>query len=306
MIERASWLDAACHAILVVAALLTCLPLYYALVAGSLTTAEVQQVPLPFLPGGAFVENARAVWTRIGLGRLLLNSVIVALGIAVGKLAISLLSAFAITYFRFRFRGTVFWLIFLSLMLPVEVRIVPTFEAMTDVLMPLRLLVQLSGVDSLVQAMTGWRLEVSANWSLLNSYSGLIFPLMASATATFLFRQFFLTIPDELCDAARIDGASPMRFFWTILLPMSRPNLAALGIIFFLFGWNQYLWPLLFTTEPTMTTVVVGIKQLVPHGDSIPAWNLTMNAALLAMLPPIVVVLLLQRWFVKGLIESGK
>lgn len=306
MIERTPWLDTACHVILIVAALLTCMPLYYALVAGSLTTAEVQQVPLPFLPGSAFIENARAVWTRIGLGRLLLNSVIVALGIAVGKLAISLLSAFAITYFRFRFRGAVFWLIFLSLMLPVEVRIVPTFEAMTDVLMPLRLLVQLSGIDTLVQAMTGWRLEVSANWSLLNSYSGLIFPLMASATATFLFRQFFLTIPDELCDAARIDGASPMRFFWTILLPMSRPNLAALGIIFFLFGWNQYLWPLLFTTEPTMTTVVVGIKQLVPHGDSIPAWNLTMNAALLAMLPPVVVVLLLQRWFVKGLIESGK
>jgi sn-glycerol 3-phosphate transport system permease protein len=306
MIERSPWLDAACHAILILAGLLTCLPLYYAVVAGSLTTEAVQQVPLPLIPGDAFLENARAVWERIGFGRLLLNSLIVALGIAVGKLAISLLSAFAITYFRFRFRRAAFWLIFLSLMLPVEVRIVPTFEAMTDVLMPLRLLVQLSGIDWLVESMAGWRIEISANWSLLNSYSGLIFPLMASATATFLFRQFFLTIPDELCDAARIDGASPMRFFWSILMPLSRPNLAALGIIFFLFGWNQYLWPLLFTTEPSMATVVIGIKQLVPHGDSIPAWNQTMNAAVLAMLPPVAVVVLLQRWFVKGLIESGK
>lgn len=306
MIERAPWLDAVCHAILVMAAMLTCLPLYYAFVAGSLTTAQVQTVPLPLVPGDAFLDNAWAVWTRIGLGRLLLNSAIVAIGIAAGKLAISLLSAFAITYFRFRFRRTAFWLIFLSLMLPVEVRIVPTFEAMTDVLMPLRLLVQLSGIGALTEAMTGWRLEITANWSLLNSYAGLIFPLMASATATFLFRQFFLTIPDEICDAARIDGASPLRFFRDVLLPLSRPNLAALGIIFFLFGWNQYLWPLLFTTEPSMTTVVVGIKKLVPSGDSIPAWNLTMNAAVLAMLPPVAVVLLLQRWFVKGLIESGK
>ncbi|MBI0537242.1 ABC transporter permease subunit [Roseomonas sp. KE2513] len=306
MIERAPWLDAACHVVLVLAALLTCVPLYYAVVAGSLTTEAVQRVPLPVIPGDAFLENARAVWARIGLGRLLLNSAVVAIGIALGKLAISVLSAFAITYFRFRFRQAAFWLIFLSLMLPVEVRIVPTFEAMTDVLMPVRLLVQLSGIDWAIQAMTGWRLEISADWSLLNSYPGLIFPLMASATATFLFRQFFLTIPDELCEAARIDGASPMRFFRDILLPLSRPNLAALGIIFFLFGWNQYLWPLLFTTEPSMATVVIGIKQLVPHGDSIPAWNLTMNAAVLAMLPPVAVVLLLQRWFVKGLIESGK
>ncbi|WP_426954291.1 ABC transporter permease subunit [Muricoccus radiodurans] len=306
MIERTPWLDAACHAVLIAAGLLTCVPLYYAIVAGSLTTAEVQQVPLPLIPGTAFLENAAAVWNRVGMGRLFLNSVIVAVGIAAGKLAISILSAFAITYFRFRFRRIAFWLIFLSLMLPVEVRIVPTFEAMTDVLMPLRALVALFGLDSLMQGLTGWRLEIAADWSLLNSYGGLIFPLMASATATFLFRQFFLTIPDELCDAARIDGATPLRFLWSILLPLSRPNLAALGIIFFLFGWNQYLWPLLFTTEASMQTVVIGIKQLVPHGDSVPAWNLAMNAAVLAMIPPVAVVLLLQRWFVKGLIESGK
>ncbi|MGG5823902.1 ABC transporter permease subunit [Falsiroseomonas sp. HW251] len=306
MIERTPILDGACHAVLIGAALLTCLPLYYAFVAGSLTTAEVQQVPLPMAPGSAFLENAAAVWSRIGGGRLFLNSLIVAVGIAVGKLTISILSAFAITYFRFRFRRAAFWLVFLSLMLPVEVRIVPTFEAMTDVLMPLRALSLGIGLDAALHALTGWQVEIAPQWSLLNSYGGLIFPLMASATATFLFRQFFLTVPNEICDAARIDGATPLRFLRSILLPLSLPNLAALGIIFFLFGWNQYLWPLLFTTEASMQTVVIGIKQLIPHGESIPAWNLAMNAAVLAMLPPITVVLLLQRWFVKGLIESGK
>lgn len=304
MIERTPVLDAACHAVLVVAALLTCAPLYYAVVAGSLTAAEVQLVPLPNLPGGSFLDNAAQVWQRIGFGRLLANSVVVAVCIAAGKLLVSLLSAFAITYFRFRFRQAAFWLVFLSLMLPVEVRIVPTFEAMTDVLMPLRALLEGLGLQGL--QLGGWRLEVSAKWSLLNSYAGLAFPLMASATATFLFRQFFLTVPEELCDAARIDGAGPLRFLWSILLPLSLPNLAALGIVFFLFGWNQYLWPLLFTTEPSMATVVVGIKRLMPHGDAVPAWNLMMNAAVLALLPPVAVVLGLQRWFVRGLVESGK
>jgi sn-glycerol 3-phosphate transport system permease protein len=306
MIDRAPILDACCHVILAVGALLTCIPIWYAFVAGSLTVQEVNQVPIPNWPGGEFLANAAAVSRRLDLWRMMLNSAIVAIGIALGKLAVSLLSAFAITYFRFRFRGLAFWLIFCSLMLPVEVRIVPTFEAMTDVLLPLRLLVELLGIGALTEAMTGWRLEIGANWSLLNTYSGLIFPVMASATATFLFRQFFLTVPDELCDAARIDGAGPLRFLRSILLPLSAPNLAALGIIFFLVGWNQYLWPLLFTTEPQMQTIVVGIKQLIPHGDQLPAWNLTMNAAILALLPPVLVVLVLQRWFVKGLIESGK
>ncbi len=299
MIERTPALNATCHAVLIAAALLTGAPIYYAVVAGSLSTPAAQQVPLPNLPGTEFWANAVEVWQRIAIGRLMLNSAIVAVGIAAGKLAISLLSAFAIAYFRFRFRQVAFWLVFLSLMLPVEVRIVPTFEAMTDVLMPLRTVVEWLGLDR-------WGLAITARWSLLNSYAGLIFPLMASATATFLFRQFFLTIPDELCDAARIDGAGSLRFLWNILLPLSAPNLAALGIIFFLFGWNQYLWPLLFTTEPRMATVVVGIRQLMPHGDGIPAWNLAMNAAVLAMLPPLAVVLGLQRWFLRGLIESGK
>ena len=288
-----------CHAVLALGAVLICVPVYYAVVAGSLTASEVQQVPLPNLPGHAFWTNATTAWGRVGMGRLMVNSLVVAVGIAAGKLAVSLLSAFAITYFRFPLRKIAFWLVFMSLMLPVEVRIVPTFEAMTDVLMPLRGLLDVLGFG-------GWAVQVVPKWNLLNSYGGLIFPLMASASATFLFRQFFLTVPDELCDAARIDGAGPLRFLRSVLLPLSAPNLAALGIIFFLFGWNQYLWPLLFTTEPSMTTVVVGIKQLVPQGDAVPAWNLMMNASVLAMLPPVLVVLALQRWFVRGLIESGK
>ena len=306
MTDRAPLVDFCCHAILVLGAVLTCLPVWYAFVAASVTVEQVNQVPLPILPGAEFLANAAAVARRIDLWRMLLNATIVAIGIAAGKLLISLLSAFALTYFRFRFRVLAFWLIFASLMLPVEVRIVPTFEAMTDLLMPLRLLVEYSGIGLLAQAMAGWRLEIGTNWSLLNTYSGLIFPVMASATATFLFRQFFLTVPEELADAARIDGAGPMRFLVSILLPLSAPNLAALGIIFFLVGWNQYLWPLLFTTEPSMQPIVVGIRQLVPQGDAVPAWNLTMNAAILALLPPVLVVLALQRWFVKGLIESGK
>jgi sn-glycerol 3-phosphate transport system permease protein len=295
MIERARGLDIACHAILIAGAALTCLPIYFTFVAGSLSLADVQQVPLPVTPGDQFFANAAEVWAKIGFGRLLLNSLVVAVGITLGKITISLLSAFAIAYFRFPFRKTAFWLIFVSLMLPVEVRIVPTFEAVTNVFGPL-------------QWLLGWigGVEVGLQWDLLNTYEGLILPLIASATATFLFRQFFLTVPDEICEAARIDGTGPMRFFRDILVPLSMPNVAALSIIFFLYGWNQYLWPLLFTTEPDMATVVIGIKQLVPRGDAIPAWNLAMNAAILAMLPPILVVVGLQRWFIKGLVDSGK
>lgn len=246
------------------------------------------------------------MWARIGFGRLLLNSVIVAVGIAAGKLAISLLSAFAITYFRFRFRQAAFWLIFLSLMLPVEVRIVPTFEAMTDVLMPLRLLVEGLGIGRLWQGLTGWRLEVSANWSLLNSYGGLIFPLMASATATFLFRQFFLTIPDELAEAAKLDGAGPLRFLRDVVLPLSRNSIAALFVILFIYGWNQYLWPLLIVTDRSLDTIVVGLSKSIGTGDSQNEWNTIMALAVLALLPPVAVVVAMQRWFVRGLTETEK
>ena len=206
---------------------------------------------------------------------MLFNSTIMALGITFGKIVISILSAFAIVYFRFPGRMLCFWLIFLTLMLPVEVRIVPTYE-------------------------------VAANLGLLNSYSGLILPLIASATATFLFRQLFMTIPDEMVEAARIDGAGPMRFFFDILLPMSRTNIAALFVILFIFSWNQYLWPLLITTEPEMNTIVMGIKQMFPSGDDWADWPVIMATAMLAMLPPVAVVVFMQKLFVKGLIESDK
>lgn len=294
MVERGRGIDIACHGILILGGLLVCLPIYFAFVVGSHTTNDVLAVPPPWLPGGEFFANAATAWQRGNLGRLFVNSFVVAIGIAVGKIAVSLLSAFAISYFRFRFRMVAFWLIFVSLMLPVEVRILPTYEAVSNVALPLQWLADLAGI------------EVSLEWNLMNSYGGLILPLIASATATFLFRQFFLTVPEELCEAARIDGCSPLRFFWSVLLPLSVSNMVALGIILFLYGWNQYLWPLLFTTDKTMATAVIGLKNLIPQSDSEPAWNIAMNAALLVMVPPVVVVVALQRWLVRGLVDSGK
>ena len=306
MIERTPILDFICHAILIAGAALICLPIYFAFVASTLTISEVQQVPLPWLPGSHLFDNAATAWEKGNLGRLYLNSFIVAIGITVGKIAISILSAFAITYFQFRFRMLAFWLIFASLMLPVEVRIVPTFEAVANAALPLQWLIDVIDLGRLLSPIAGHRVEIALEWNMINSYSGLILPLIASATATFLFRQFFLTVPDELCDAARIDGASPLRFLKDVLLPLSVSNMVALAIILFLYGWNQYLWPLLFTTDKDMATVVIGIKHLIPRADMEPAWNIAMCAALLAMLPPAVVVIALQRWFVKGLVDSSK
>ena len=306
MVERTRRLDIACHGLLILGGLLVCLPIYFAFVVGSHTTSDVLSVPPPWLPGGRFLENAQMAWQKGNLGRLLLNSLIVAAGIAVGKIAVSLLSAFAISYFRFRYRMTAFWLIFVSLMLPVEVRILPTYEAVTNVALPLQWAIDWLDVGSWIGWLTGRRMEVALEWNMMNSYGGLILPLIASATATFLFRQFFLTVPEELCEAARIDGASPMHFFRHVLLPLSRSNMVALSIILFLYGWDQYLWPLLFTTEKDMATAVIGLKNLIPQSDAEPAWNVAMNAALLVMLPPALVVVALQRWLVKGLVDSGK
>jgi sn-glycerol 3-phosphate transport system permease protein len=294
MVERTRGLDIACHGLLILGGLLVCLPIYFAFVVGSHTVGDVLAVPPPWLPGDRFFENAVTAWQKGNLGRLLFNSLVVAVGITVGKIAVSLLSAFAISYFRFRYRMTAFWLIFVSLMLPVEVRILPTYEAVANVALPLQWLVDWLGF------------EVTLEWNMMNSYGGLILPLIASATATFLFRQFFLTVPEELCEAARIDGASPLHFFRHVLLPLSMSNMVALSIILFLYGWNQYLWPLLFTTEKDMATAVIGLKHLIPQSDAEPAWNVAMNAALLVMLPPALVVVALQRWLVKGLVDSGK
>jgi sn-glycerol 3-phosphate transport system permease protein len=296
MNERTPILDAVCHLILLVGAALVCLPIYFVFVTGSLSQPEIMRVPMSWLPGNQFLANMQTVLSNANFGRLLLNSFIIATGITVGKLAVSVIAAFAVTYFRFPFRMTVFWLIFMSLMLPIEVRIVPTYESAANVALPLNILGSWLGIQALVDL----------DWNLVNTYSGLILPLIASATATFLFRQFFLTVPDELCEAARIDGASPWQFFRLILLPLSRSNIVALAIILFLMGWNQYLWPLLLTTDPAMANAVIGLKKLMPQSDSLPTWHLLMNAALLTMLPPTLVILILQRWFVKGLVDSGK
>jgi sn-glycerol 3-phosphate transport system permease protein len=233
-------------------------------------------------PGSHLLENYGAVLahgtTRASgapVGRMLLNSFVMAMVIACGKIAISIISAFAIVYFRFPLRRTFFWMIFITLMLPVEVRIIPTFQ-------------------------------VVSNLGMLDSYAGLTIPLIASATATFLFRQFFLTVPEELAEAARIDGAGPLRFFKDVVLPLSRTNIAALFVILFIYGWNQYLWPLLITTQESMYTTVIGIKRMIPGGDAAAEWQLIMATAILAMLPPAAVVLLMQRWFVKGLVETEK
>src|SRR6478735_3054090 len=296
MNERTPILDAVCHLILLAGAALVCLPIYFVFVTGTLSQQEIMRVPMSWLPGDQFLANMQTVLSNANFGRLLLNSFIMATGITVGKLAVSVIAAFAVTYFRFPFRMTAFWLIFMSLMLPIEVRIVPTYESAANVALPLNILGSWLGLQALVDL----------DWNLVNTYSGLILPLIASATATFLFRQFFLTIPDELCEAARIDGASPWQFFRLILLPLSRSNIVALAIILFLMGWNQYLWPLLLTTEPAMANAVIGLKKLMPQADSLPTWHLLMNAALLTMLPPTLVILVLQRWFVKGLVDSGK
>ncbi|HRW15597.1 sn-glycerol-3-phosphate ABC transporter permease UgpE [Amaricoccus sp.] len=253
-------------------------PIWLAFIASTVSQPEIVRPPMPLLPGDRFLENYRdALYSGVNVpvARMLFNSFVMAMGIALGKIAISLLSAFAIVYFRFPGRLVFFWLIFLTLMLPVEVRIVPTYE-------------------------------VAARFGMLNSYPGLIFPLIASATATFLFRQFFLTVPDELAEAARVDGARPMRFFVDILLPMSRTNIAALFVILFIYGWNQYLWPLLITTEPEMNTIVMGIKQMFPAGDDVADWPVIMATSILAMLPPVLVVMFMQKLFVRGLVESEK
>jgi len=294
MVERTRGIDLVCHGILILGGLMVCVPIYFAFVVGSHTVSEVLAIPPPWLPGTEFFANVATAWQKGNLGRLFVNSFIVAVGIAGGKIAVSLLSAFAVTYFRFHFRMVAFWAIFVSLMLPVEVRILPTYEAVANVALPLQWLADVAGI------------EVTLDWNMMNSYGGLILPLIASATATFLFRQFFLTVPEELCEAARIDGCSPLRFFRSILLPLSLSNIAALAIILFLYGWNQYLWPLLFTTDKSMATAVIGLKNLIPQADMEPAWNIAMNAALLVMLPPVVVVVALQRWLVRGLVDSGK
>jgi len=282
MVENRPWLTVFSHAVLIAGVLVVAFPLYVTFVASTLTLEQILAVPMPLLPGDRLIENYAQVLSagsttgsKAAVSHMLVNSLVMALAIPLGKITISVISAFAIVYFRFPLRMFFFWMIFVTLMLPVEVRIIPTFKVIADL-------------------------------GMLNSYAGLTVPLIASATATFLFRQFFLTVPDELAEAARVDGAGPMRFFWDVLLPLSKTTMAALFVIQFIYGWNQYLWPLLITTDESMYTTVIGIKRMIVGSDAANEWNLIMATAILAMLPPALVVLLMQKWFVRGLVETEK
>ena len=282
-LEKRPWVDATAHIVLLFGVLVIAFPIYMAWVASTHSAQAMAQWPIPLLPGDYAVENYMTALfgsnesgaKGMNVLRMLWVSFVSAVVIAVGKIAVSLLSAFALVYFRFPFRGLVFWCIFVTLMLPVEVRIVPTFKVVADL-------------------------------GLLNTYTGLTLPLIASATATFLFRQFFKTVPNELVEAARVDGAGPLRFFFGILLPLSVTSIAALFVIQFIYGWNQYLWPLLISTREDMYPVVVGIRRMIPAGDAQTEWNIIMATAVLAMTPPLLVVILMQKWFVKGLVETEK
>jgi sn-glycerol 3-phosphate transport system permease protein len=282
MVENRPLLNLLAHLTLIVGVVVIAFPVYIAIIASTRGPDDFMSGVVPLLPGPHAFEN---YWSMISagvsssgvppIGRMLFNSMVMALSIAIGKIAISILSAYAIVYFRFPFRAAAFWTIFITLMLPVEVRIVPTFKVVADL-------------------------------HMLNSYAGLSIPLIASATATFLFRQFFLTVPDELLEAARVDGAGPFKFFRDILLPLSRTNIAALFVILFIYGWNQYLWPLMVVTDARYYTIVMDIKRMADVTDAIPQWNVVMATAVLALLPPVLVVITMQRLFVKGLVETEK
>ena len=277
--RRSAWIP---HAILIAGLAIVLFPVYVALIAASHELADILDAPMTLMPGSRLFSNfyeaiseGTAKTSGEPVAAMLLNSLVMALVIAAGKILISLPSAYAVVFFRFPLRKLCFWAIFVTLMLPVEVRIIPTYK-------------------------------IAADLSLIDSYGGLTLPLVASATATLLFRQFFLTIPDELVEAAKIDGAGPWRFLIDTVIPLSRTNVAALFVILFIFGWNQYLWPLLVTNTPSMTTIVIGIRQMIGNGDTQTEWHIVMATTLLAVLPPVLVVILMQRWFIKGLVEAEK
>jgi sn-glycerol 3-phosphate transport system permease protein len=277
--QRSNWLA---HTIIWLGILIVAFPLYLTFVASTVTNQALAQAPMPLLPGAQALENYTAALFTGSANKLsppvmtmLQNSLVMALVITFGKIVLSILSAYAVVFFNFPGRMIFFWMIFITLMLPVEVRILPTYEVVSDM-------------------------------GLINTFTGITLPLMASATATLLFRQFFMTVPNEYVEAAKMDGAGPMRFFWDILVPLSRTNIAALFVILFIYGWNQYLWPLLIVTEKSLDTIVIGIKKMIGNSDTVTDWNIVMSTTMLALLPPVIVIILMQRWFVKGLVDSEK
>jgi sn-glycerol 3-phosphate transport system permease protein len=308
MIERTPFLNFATHAILVFGLLLLMVPMWLAFVAATLDLRAVNTPPINWWPGSELLTNLAIAWERSDFGTKFLNTMILAGGVVIGKIVIAAITAFSIVFFGYKLRMLVFWLIFITLMLPLEVRIVPTYAVAANALKPFQVLLDLTGISWLVQQMTG--IELVLNWNLLNSYTGLILPLVATATGTFLYRQFFLTIPEELVEAAKMDGAGPLRFFREIVMPLSVVNMAALATIMFVYAWNQYLWPLLVITDTAnYGTVAVELRRLVPSGNSsegLPEWNVAMAGTFIVMVPPTLVVILMQRWFVRGLINTDK
>lgn len=295
MIQRTPLADAFTYGLMVLGFILLIGPFLVIFAGASQTLQQINSVPFRFLPQGEFTANATAAWERANLGRAMMNSFVMAALVTAGKVALSSLTAFAIVYFRSPLRHFFFWSVFITLMLPLEVRVVPTYNVAADMFEPFRLIIAfVSGI------------EVDVEWNLLNSYAGLTLPLIATATGTFLYRQFFMTLPDELAEAARMDGSGPVRFFFDMLLPLSRTNMLALTTIMFVYGWNQYLWPLLMVTDPAYKTTMMSLSALLPADNGTPDWNVTLAGALIIMAPPLLVVALLQRWFVRGLVATEK
>jgi sn-glycerol 3-phosphate transport system permease protein len=304
MIERTPIFNYISYVLLAIGLIIALLPFFIVIIASTLDLKAVNTVPMPLTPGSHFWENVQAAWVRADLGNKLTHSIIFAAAVGAGKVILSAMAAFSIVYFRFRGRLLIFWLIFITLMLPLEVRIVPTYSIAANVFEPFQALSDVTGLSWLITQISG--VEVKLQWGLLNSYPGLVLPLVATATGTFLYRQFYLTVPEELAEASKMDGSGPIRFFWDILMPLSRSNMIALFTIMFVWAWNQYLWPLLITTDPKFGIAVTELKTLIPSEFGLPDWNVAMAGTLIIMSPPLILVMLMQRWFVRGLISTEK
>lgn len=303
MIERTPILNAFTYLVMLSGVIGMALPVYLVIVTASLPVERMSQLPPALMPGSELFANLSTAFQRSGFADQFMNSLTMALTIVIGKIVLSTMTAFAITYFRFPLKGLVFWAVFVTLMLPLEVRIVPTYAVAANALEPFQQILDWLHITDAIAAVSS--IQVRLEWNLLDSFTGLTLPLMATATGTFLYRQFFLSIPDELAEAAKVDGAGPLRFFIDIAWPLSRTTTAALAIIMFISGWNQYLWPLLITTDPGMHTVVMGLSQLLPGADQRPEWNVAMAGALIVMAPPVIVAFAMHRLFIKGLMGGA-
>jgi len=300
MVERTPFMDFVAYAVLIVGVITMLAPLYLIFTTATVTSEHIYTEGLALVPGTHFLENINEVFERTELARQMFNSFIVAVIVVIGKMFLASITAFAIVFFNSPYKGAIFWFVLITLMLPLEVRIVPTYEIAANALLPFQQILEWTGMAHIVNSLFG--IEINLDWNLLDTYTGLTLPLIATATGTFLFRQFYQTVPPELVEAARMDGAGPIRFFFDILLPLSKTNFAALGTLVFIGAWNSYLWPLLITTDEKMRTAVVGVASLNATAfDQLPEWNISMAAALIVLLPPVLVIALMQRWFIKGL-----